>query len=83
MITLCKNLAEFGEISLPFYFLKNVFKDIAEGWEGEALLADKASITQNFLIPEINNLLKLIDEKASENALFGAMNDISSICAKF
>lgn len=83
MISLCKDLAESSEIPIPFYFLKNVFKDIADGWEGEALPADKAEITQDFLIPEINTLLRLINEQASKEALFDAMNDISSICARF
>ena len=83
MISLCKDLAKSSKIPMPFYLLKNVFKDMAEGWEGEALPADKADVTQNFLIPEINNLLKLIEEQASKEALFDVMNDISSMCAKF
>ncbi len=83
MISLCKDLAESSEISLPFYFIKNVFNNIANGWEGEALPVDKADITEDFLMPEINKLLNLIEEKASKEALFDAMNDISSMCAKF
>jgi len=32
MISLCKDLAKSSKIPMPFYFLKNVFKDMAEGW---------------------------------------------------
>jgi len=83
MISLCKELSQSGETTLPYYFLKNVFKDMAEGWEGEALPADKAEVTESFLIPEINKLVKLIEEDAPREVLFDAMNDISSTCAKF
>jgi len=83
MISLCKELAQSSKTFLPYYFLKNVFKDMAEAWEGEALPADKADIAESFLVPEINKLVKLIEEQASKQALFDIMNEISSACSKF
>ena len=83
MISLCWELARSAEEPLPYYFLKSVFADIAERWEGEPLPVDKATVTQSFLVPEISNLLTLVEKQASKDALFDAMNDISSMCAKF
>lgn len=82
MTALCNELAKSVEIPLPYYFLENVFTDIANRWEGEALPADKGTVTQSFLIPEINKLLTLIEEQASKEALFDVMNDVSSMCVK-
>lgn len=83
MTSLCAELAKVSKIPLPYYFLKSVFLDITQRWEGEALPADKADVSQSFLLPEINNLIKLIEDDASKEALFDAMNEIGSMCSKY
>ena len=83
MVVLCKELAESSELPLPYYFLKGVFADMAERWEGQALPADRATATQSLLAPEVNKLLELIEKRSSKEELFDVMNDISSMCAKF
>ncbi|MBU1147783.1 MAG: hypothetical protein KKD11_05460 [Candidatus Omnitrophica bacterium] len=82
MISLCRELAESDKVPLPYYFIKNVFLDIANRCEGDALPVDKAAVTESFLIPEISKLIELAEKRPSKETLFDVMNDISSMCSK-
>lgn len=78
MAALCKSLALDTPSPAPFFFMRNIFLDIARHWEDVPLPVEEAEQVELKMLEPLEELVERLKADASVEEIFNLLNRVVS-----